>query len=78
MNYIKRLEKELRLARVEMTGLRCGLSDLKSYLSSSKFHQHTTVQVGDIFNRLAEAENLAQQLFNEQDEIEARNERTVA
>ena len=66
MNYIKRLENENKEVRVELCGLRCGLSDLKSYLQSSKFWNDTTVQVNDVLLRLEEAERKSMDLLNDQ------------
>ena len=71
MNYIKRLECELNEARTELTGLKCGLNDLQSYLHSEKFHVDTTVQVDDVLRRLQEAFNLSSNLLFEQKEITA-------
>ena len=74
MNYIKRLEMELQEARTELTGLRCGLDDLRGYLMMPKFWQDTTVQVSDVLHRLRDAEDLAMDLLTEQQAITARNE----
>jgi len=72
MNYIKKLECELNEARTELTGLKCGLKDLQSYLHSSKFHFDTTVQVDDVLRRLQEAFDLSFNFLCEQKEITAK------
>ena len=69
MNYIKRLECELNEARTELTGLKIGINDLRSYLHSSKFHIDTTVQVDDVTRRLQDAFDLSDRLLREQQEI---------
>jgi len=72
MNYIKRLESELRESQTALTGLKCGLTDLKSYLQSNKFWTDTTVQVDDVLRRLQDAYHLSDTLAAEQKEINAK------
>ena len=70
MNYIKRLERDNLVRAAEMVGLRSGLTDLKVYLTSAKFHNDPTVQVADVLRRLEEAERFADQLAAEQSEMD--------
>lgn len=72
MNYIKRLENDLRQAQTELTGLKCGLTDLKSYLMSEKFWTDTTVQTDDVLRRLQDAYDLSDRLAEEQRQINAK------
>jgi hypothetical protein len=48
MNYIKRLQSENEIQAQEIERLNQGLSDLRSYMCSEKFHVDTTVQTSDI------------------------------
>lgn len=52
MNYIKRLELENQALRQEKQEASNMVKDLQMYLTSSKFHQDTTVQVQDVMNRI--------------------------
>ena len=54
MNYIKKLQLDNRRAAAELKALEDGMTALRVYLSSPKFHEDTTVQVSDIFLRLDE------------------------
>ena len=69
MNYIHRLEDTKNLYAAELVGLKSGLTDLKAYLLSSKFHEDTTVQVRDVLHRISEIENLTSQLVTDQENI---------
>ena len=53
-HYSARLKREKAQAEAEAEELREGLRSIRSYLMSSKFHQDTTVQVGDILTRIQE------------------------
>ena len=66
MNYIKRLENEIKEKRAEIVGLRAGLQDLREYLSLPKFQNDTTVQVFDIFARITDCYRIADELVNDQ------------
>lgn len=55
-NYIQTLQDRNRRLESELASIKQGLTDLRVYLSSSKFQVDTTVQVSDIFLRLEEAE----------------------
>lgn len=55
MNYIKRLEEQKIMKDV----LLYGIQELQGYLTSSKFHDDTTVQVTDVLNRLQAIKNAA-------------------
>jgi cell division protein FtsB len=48
MRYINRLQQENETLSAEVERLNEGLAALKVYMASEKFHQDTTVQVGDI------------------------------
>ena len=52
MNYIKRLESELRQANQDKIAARKMVDSLIDYLALPKFHVDTTVQVKDILNRV--------------------------
>ena len=73
MNYIKRLENEVKEVRAELVGLKSGIDALHKYLSASKFFEDTTVQVTDVMNRIAEARSVSSNLLHEQIEVNARN-----
>lgn len=66
MNYIKKLESELRASQEELRQLKDGITELKSYLQSEKFWMDTTVQTRDVLNRLEEAQDWARILGQEQ------------
>lgn len=53
MNYILRLQMENEALRAEKAESLAACADLTRYLTSTKFHADTTVQVGDIHDRLA-------------------------
>jgi len=53
---LRRLLLEKEAAERELARLKAGIRELRIYLSSEKFHEDTTVQVGDVFLRLDEAE----------------------
>ena len=72
MNYIYRLEDELKEIRSEFTGLKCGISDLVKYLQSSKFHNDTTVQIDDVIRRIEEARKLSERLAVDQRDYSQR------
>ena len=55
LHWTERLRREGIYANAYRIGLREGLDNLRSYLASNKFHDDTTVQVGDVFLRLDEA-----------------------
>lgn len=59
MNYIKKLEAKVELATVRQETIQVEITELKRYLTSSKFHQDTTVQVSDVLARLQHVENAA-------------------
>lgn len=48
---------ELNAAVAAMSALQSGLTELRAYLTSSKFESDTTVQVRDVLARLASAES---------------------
>lgn len=50
---------ELNQSIAAMSALQAGLTDLRAYLTSSKFEVDSTVQVRDILARLATAESAA-------------------
>ena len=52
-----RLKAEKESVEKELDSLREGLRHLKGYLTSSKFHQDTTVQTADVLRRLEEADH---------------------
>lgn len=52
MNHIKRLQMDLEQANKDKIEARRLVDDLRDYLSLPKFHEDTTVQVSDIFNRI--------------------------
>lgn len=56
MNHIEKLQFQLNATVRELQAFHNAINDLESYLLSPKFHQDTTVQVQDVFNRLREAE----------------------
>lgn len=58
-NYIHRLQDENAALTRELEALRAGLADLRGYLNSPKFGADTTVQVGDVLARLADADSRA-------------------
>lgn len=52
MNYIKQLQAKIAELKSEKEEAANRLDDLRVYLSSEKFHNDTTVQVGDVLRRL--------------------------
>ena len=64
MNYIKRLEYENKKLAAEIVGLRTGITDLKKYLNSPKFHNEPWVNIQDIFLRLDEYEQRTTDLID--------------
>lgn len=61
MNYIKRIQQANEQYQSDMNYITDWMISLEKYLLSSKFHEDTTVQTGDILLRLNE---LAQGLIN--------------
>jgi hypothetical protein len=59
MHYSERLKNELAEERRELEALRAELRGLRGYLTSAKFHEDPTVQVGDVLRRLEAAEQCA-------------------
>ena len=66
MNYIHKLRNENRVLQTELTMLKVGINDLRSYLNSSKFHVDTTVQKDDVLFRIQEFINNADNMVFEQ------------
>ena len=64
MNYIKRLQLELAVARRENREMRFGILALRAYLCSGKFWKEDSVNVRDVLSRL-------QQLVWRADDVEA-------
>ena len=59
MNYIKRLEQELKAERARYAALDGGLTDILVYVSSPKFHAEPHVSTTDIVLRVQEARQAA-------------------
>lgn len=53
-NHIHNLQADVRELKMREQNLLAGLEAIKRYLCSSKFHQDSTVQVGDILLRMEE------------------------
>jgi len=53
-HYVTKLKREKAEADAEAERLREGLRSIRSYVMSDKFHNDTTVQVGDIITRIQE------------------------
>jgi predicted RNase H-like nuclease (RuvC/YqgF family) len=58
-NYIARLRREVAEAKAEVEALKKQMadareliSDFRGHLTSSKFHEDTTIQIRDVENRL--------------------------
>lgn len=51
MNYIKQLQQENLELKQLLNQISDEMLDIDTYLGSAKFHNDTTVQVGDIVNR---------------------------
>lgn len=64
MNYIKRLQVQVRALQAEKLALRNGLNELEAYLLSSKFSSGSEldgyVNVKDVLNRLSDTYSAAQ------------------
>lgn len=67
MNYIKKLEKEVRELKAYISGINDGVDDIRRYLNLPKFYEDTTVQRADIFNRLQDMIDLANERMDNQD-----------
>lgn len=52
MNYITKLQTEVRTLKYNASDANIALDELVNYLLSSKFNDDTTVQVKDVLNRL--------------------------
>jgi len=52
MNYINQLQEQIKTLKAEKEEAANRLDDLRIYLASEKFHNDTTVQVGDVLRRL--------------------------
>ena len=57
MNHIKKLESNINTYAQAISELESELIAFKTYLSSPKFYKDPTIQVRDVFNRLATIEN---------------------
>ncbi len=57
MNYIKKLEAQRTILEEALNTYCREIVRLEQYLASPKFHEDTTVQVQDIFNRLGEIQS---------------------
>lgn len=55
MNYIKRLENDVRVMRQGIEAYDVGIDDIVRYLTSPKFQEDPTVQIQDVLNRIMEA-----------------------
>lgn len=55
MNYIHKLQGQVKALRADKAQAQDVLTDLVSYLTSPKFHQDTTVQVNDVLTRIQDA-----------------------
>lgn len=73
MNHIHRLQADVNEGRTETTALYCGLQDLETYLTSSKFIEDPTVQVADVLRRIHKIKSHATNLVHDQRAIVARN-----
>jgi hypothetical protein len=58
-NYIFSLKDQVSVKDAEIEALREGLVDLSCYLTSSKFHIDTTVQVADVLRRIQDIISMA-------------------
>lgn len=58
MNHIQRLTSDNTELRETLDGVDETVADLIRYLTSSKFHDDTTVQVSDVLARLQPLRNL--------------------
>jgi len=58
MNYIKRLQSEVKEQSEAVKAIRTELLDLEKYLLSAKFHNDPTVQIQDVLNRIEQAKFL--------------------
>lgn len=56
MNFIQKLQAQNTARSEAITAARDGIAELRSYLTSPKFHTDTTVQVNDVLLRLREIE----------------------
>lgn len=52
MNHIQKLQEEVKYLTKQKAICSDEVTDLMVYLTSSKFHEDTTVQVGDVLRRL--------------------------
>lgn len=59
MHYVTKLKNEAAEDAREIEALRAGMRAIRRYLTSDKFREDTTVQVGDVLLRLAEVDSLA-------------------
>lgn len=59
MNYIKRLQSELKTANAKLHSIDESLMDIERYLMLPKFTDDPTVQKQDIFNRIDDLKNAA-------------------
>lgn len=59
MHYVTKLKNEAAADAREIEALRAGLRAVRRYLTSDKFREDTTVQVGDVLLRIAEVESIA-------------------
>jgi hypothetical protein len=60
INYINSLEDQLHVEKNVNDSLHLELNNVIGYLCSPKFHEDTTVQVGDIIRRIMEAKAIAE------------------
>jgi len=74
MNYLKKLERQRREDMTEIAGLRSMIQDIKTYLSSPKFHEDPSVNINDIFLRLEEGLRRTDELVEETKALHERRE----
>lgn len=70
-NHISKLTQELAETKAELSTLHEQLTELVSYLTSSKFHKDPTVQVRDVLTRLTEARSAGWDARSEQERLHA-------